>query len=232
MRRSERLTALIEILQDGRLHLARDLADRLEVSVRTIYRDMDTLEAQGVPVEGERGLGYVLREPVFLPPLALSLTELEALHLGVAMVQNLADPELRAAAKVLAGKINTASQSENRIPKDWGFGIYIFGQQKLGLRFMAEIRRAIRGRLKLQLSYRSLAGAQTERIVRPLNINFWGQVWTLTCWCEYRNDFRTFRMDHIAQCQPTGTQFIHEEGKRFSDFLMTAKHLDQRKGSA
>ncbi|MEO0752236.1 MAG: HTH domain-containing protein [Pseudomonadota bacterium] len=91
MRRSERLTEIVEIIKDGRLHLARDIAEALEVSERTVYRDIATLIASGVPVEGERGVGYLLKEPVFLPPLALSMTELEALSLGMSIVQEVAD---------------------------------------------------------------------------------------------------------------------------------------------
>ncbi|MCT4608274.1 MAG: YafY family transcriptional regulator [Pelagimonas sp.] len=226
MRRSDRLSALVEILQDGRLHLARDLADQLDVSVRTIYRDMDTLEASGVPIEGERGVGYLLREPVFLPPVALSLTELEALHLGVAMVQKIADPELRRAAKILAGKIDKVSRAEARIPQKWGFGVYVFAQEKLGLRFMPLVRQSIRERLKLTISYTSLQGERSDRVVRPLNIDFWGQVWTLTCWCEKRNDFRTFRMDHIMHCHATGDRFQDEPGKTHADFLKTVDHMN------
>ncbi|MCT4556906.1 MAG: YafY family transcriptional regulator [Pelagimonas sp.] len=224
MRRSDRLSAIVEILQDGRLHLARDLAGQLGVSLRTIYRDMETLAASGVPIEGERGVGYLLREPVFLPPVALSLTELEALHLGVAMVQTLADPELRKAAKLLASKIDKVSRAENRIPKDWGFGVYNFSQEKLGLRHMPLVRHAIRSGLKLEMQYTTLEGVASVRVVRPLNINFWGQVWTLTAWCEKRGDFRSFRMDHIQTCV-TGASFQPEPGKTFADFLKTAKHL-------
>ena len=106
MRRTDRLFELIGILRDGRLHRAADLADRLEVSQRTIYRDMETLQTSGVPVEGERGVGYMLTAPITLPPLNLTLTELEALHLGIAVVAEAADPELQSAARSMADKID------------------------------------------------------------------------------------------------------------------------------
>ena len=124
MRRSERLTEIIEIIRDGRLHLARDMAEALEVSERTIYRDIATLIASGVPVEGERGVGYLLREPVFLPPLALSLTELEALSLGMSIVQEVADTELREGARTLHEKIASYAPNRRKSPKSWGFGLY------------------------------------------------------------------------------------------------------------
>ncbi len=115
MRRTDRLFDLIQLIRDGRLHRAADLAERLEVSVRTIYRDMDTLVASGIPVEGERGVGYILRAPIFLPPVTLTLTELEALHLGVALVRKAADPELQQAASSLSDKIDQALPDTRRL---------------------------------------------------------------------------------------------------------------------
>ncbi|MFN8733765.1 MAG: helix-turn-helix transcriptional regulator, partial [Hyphomonadaceae bacterium] len=124
MRRSERLAEIVEIVRDGRLHLARDIADALEVSVRTIYRDIDTLVASGVPIDGERGVGYMLREPVFLPPMALSFTELEALSLGMSIVQAAADTELQEAAKRVMDKVGQHASNRRQAPKSWGFGVY------------------------------------------------------------------------------------------------------------
>ena len=98
MRRTDRLFELIQLLRDGRLHRGKDLAERLGVSLRTLYRDMDTLTVSGIPVEGERGLGYMMTAPITLPPLNLTLTELEALHLGLAVVSKAADEELQRAA--------------------------------------------------------------------------------------------------------------------------------------
>jgi predicted DNA-binding transcriptional regulator YafY len=221
--RSDRLTHLVEILQDGRLHLARDLADRLEVSVRTIYRDMDRLIATGVPIEGARGVGYMLREPVFLPPLALSLTELEALHLGMALVSDITDPELSRAARTLSAKISRVSRSEAGMDRDWGFGIYPISvdgmRDRPEFRHMSRLRHAIRDREKVEIGYGSLQGASTQRVVRPLQLDFWGKVWTLCAWCELRADFRSFRVDLITTCQPIGTRFKEEPGKSLADFL-------------
>ena len=104
MRRTDRLFDLIQLLRDGRLHKASDLAEKMEVSVRTIYRDMDTLVGSGIPVEGERGVGYILRAPVFMPPMALTQVELEALHLGAALVRQTADAELQEAADARANQ--------------------------------------------------------------------------------------------------------------------------------
>jgi len=163
MRRSERLTEIIEIIRDGRLHLARDIAAALEVSERTVYRDIATLIASGVPVEGERGVGYLLREPVFLPPLALSLNELEALSLGMSLVQEIADAELREGAKTLHAKIVSHALNRRKMPEAWGFGLYEFKRVREGLKYMPVLRRAIRERCKLRIGYRSLVGERSAR---------------------------------------------------------------------
>ncbi|WP_299861530.1 YafY family protein [uncultured Hoeflea sp.] len=219
MRRSERLAEIVEIVRDGRLHRACDIAAALEVSLRTIYRDIDTLVASGVPIDGERGVGYMLREPVFLPPMALTLTELEALSLGMAIVQEAADRELQAAAASLLEKIGAHASNRRHTPKSWGFGVYPFERAQEGFRHMPLLRRAIRDRLKLRISYRSLSDRTTDRVIRPLQTEYWGRVWTCTAWCELRGEFRTFRIDRMQECDPTGRSFRLEPGKTLEDYL-------------
>ncbi|MEO1159616.1 MAG: YafY family protein [Pseudomonadota bacterium] len=219
MRRSDRLSDIIEIVQDGRLHLARDIAERLEVSVRTIYRDFDTLIASGVPIDGERGVGYMLREPVFLPPMNLSLVELEALHLGMAIVAEAADTELQVASASLAGKISKVATANGKAPKRWGFGVYPFVRARLGFRHMPVIRKAVREQEKLKIDYRSLDSIASTRTILPLQIEYWGRVWTISAWCEKRGDFRAFRIDRIVTCAPTGNQFEDVPGRRLEDYL-------------
>lgn len=220
MRRTDRLFDLIGILRDGRLHKAAELARRLEVSERTIYRDMETLRASGIPVEGERGVGYILTAPVTLPPLNLTLTELEALHLGVAVVSEAADPELQAAARTLSAKIDAVVPEDRAAPPDgWGFAVYPLTDARGGFAHMPTLRAAIRARQKLALTYRSLANATTERTIRPLQMEYWGRVWTLTAWCELRNDFRVFRVDRIETVAPLPALFTDEPGKTLDDYL-------------
>jgi predicted DNA-binding transcriptional regulator YafY len=219
MRRSERLTEIVEILSDGRLHLARDIAGALDVSERTVYRDIATLIASGVPVEGERGVGYLLREPVFLPPLALSLTELEALSLGMSIVQEIADEELREGARTLHEKIAGYGPNRRKTPEAWGFGLYEFGRVRDGLKHMPMLRRAIRERRKLSIDYHDLSGERSGRTIRPLQTDYWGRVWTLSAWCERRGDFRAFRIDRIERCEETGAHFKDEPGKTIQDYL-------------
>ncbi|MEH6835977.1 MULTISPECIES: helix-turn-helix transcriptional regulator [Falsihalocynthiibacter] len=219
MRRSDRLSEIIEIVQDGRLHLARDIAERLEVSVRTIYRDFDTLVASGIPIDGERGVGYMLREPVFLPPMNLSLAELEALHLGMAIVAEAADTELQSAAASLTKKIDKVATANGTVPKRWGFGVYPFVQAKIGFEHMPRIRAAIRNKEKLKIAYLSLENHASTRVVWPLQNAYWGRVWTMTCWCEKRGDFRSFRIDCLTSCNLTGAYFDDEREQLLEEYL-------------
>ena len=219
MRRTDRLFDIIQILRDGKLHRAQDIADRLEVSVRTIYRDMDTLVASGVPVEGERGMGYMVREQITLPPLNLTPSELEALNLGMAIVAEAADPDLKAAAESLAEKIDAVLPTQVVAEADaWKFAVYPFADAARGLAHMAPIRAAIKSRQKLHLSYRRIDGTLTDRTIRPLHMEYWGRVWTLTAWCELRNGFRVFRIDLIETVTPQPELFTDEPGKRLSDY--------------
>ncbi|NVL02018.1 helix-turn-helix transcriptional regulator [Ruegeria pomeroyi] len=219
MRRTDRLLDIIQILRDGKLHRARDIAARLEVSVRTIYRDMDTLVASGVPVEGERGVGYMVREQITLPPLNLTPEELEALNLGMAIVAEAADPELKAAAQRLAEKIDAVLPTQTIAEADaWKFAVYPFADAARGLAHMAPIRAAIKARQKLRLVYRRIDGELTERTIRPLHMEYWGRVWTVTAWCELRAGFRVFRIDLIETLTPLPELFRDEPGKTLADY--------------
>ncbi|MCE8516608.1 YafY family transcriptional regulator [Ruegeria pomeroyi] len=219
MRRTDRLFDIIQILRDGKLHRARDIAARLEVSVRTIYRDMDTLAASGIPVEGERGVGYMVREQITLPPLNLTPEELEALNLGMAIVAEAADPELKAAAQRLAEKIDAVLPTQTVAEADaWKFAVYPFADAARGLAHMAPIRAAIKARQKLRLLYRRIDGELTERTIRPLHMEYWGRVWTLTAWCELRAGFRVFRIDLIETLSPLPELFRDEPGKTLADY--------------
>ena len=220
MRRTDRLFELIQILRDGRLHRAADMAERLEVSVRTIYRDMDTLAASGVPVEGERGVGYMMTAPVTLPPLNLTMAELEALHLGMAVVGAAADEELQGAAKSLSAKIDAVLPEDRAAPPNgWGFSVYPFADAAGGFAHMPGLRAAIRARQKVEIAYADAEGAETQRTIRPLQLDYWGRVWTVTGWCELRDDFRVFRVDRIEAMEVLPELFVDEPGKTVGDYL-------------
>lgn len=220
MRRTDRLFDLIQIIRDGRLHKATDLAERLEVSVRTIYRDMDTLVGSGIPVEGERGVGYILRAPIFLPPVTLSQVELEALHLGAALVQQTADPELQQAAKRLVSKVDQV-MPDGREPPKQGWGVAVFGAPDVQASFthLPTIRRAVREKQVLEIDYAKGDGTPSRRFIHPLQLEYWGQAWTCTAWCETRKDFRVFRIDRIRGLIAAERHFVDETGKRLRDYL-------------
>ncbi|WP_278920945.1 helix-turn-helix transcriptional regulator [Pseudophaeobacter profundi] len=219
MRRTDRLFEIIQILRDGKLHRAQDIAARLEVSTRTIYRDMDTLVASGVPVEGERGLGYMVREQITLPPLTLTAEELEALNLGMAIVAEAADADLKAAAQSLAAKVDAVLPTETIAAADaWKFAVYPFADAARGFGHMPTLRAAIKSRQKLALQYQRIDGTLTERTIRPLHMEYWGRVWTLTAWCETRADFRVFRVDLIEEVRALPELFLDEPGKTLADY--------------
>ncbi len=217
--RKDRLIELIALLRDGRLHRAEDLARKLGVSVRTLYRDMDTLAASGVPVRGTRGEGYRMTAPVTLPPLNLTMEELEALHLGIAVMTEATDPALKAAARALARKLDEALPEDRVSPTTgWGLAVYPFADPAAGIRHMPAIRTAIRRRRKLKLHYLDARGDEVASTIRPLRLDYWGRVWTCTGWCETRRGFRRFRLDQITDLVETATPFAKESGKELRDF--------------
>jgi predicted DNA-binding transcriptional regulator YafY len=220
MRRTDRLFDLIQILRDGRLHTARDMAERVEVSVRTIWRDMASLQASGLPVDGERGVGYILREPVHLPPLTLTPDEIEALRLGAALVARGADPSLARAAEMLRAKVESALPDSLRaVPATDGPFVFTGRETEDSAIHLPPLRHALRERLRVRLVYRDAAGDYTARPVRPLQLEFWGRVWTLAAWCEVRADFRSFRLDRIEQLTLTDEVLPHDPGRELPDYM-------------
>lgn len=219
MSRTDRLFDIIQILRDGRLHRAQDIAEGLGVSNRTIYRDMETLMASGVPVEGERGVGYRITEAISLPPLTLTPSELEALNLGLAIVGQAADDTLKAAAETLADKIDAVLPAQTIAEAEaWKIDAYPFADPTRNLTHMPLLRSAIKARQKVRLTYTSRTGAVTGRVIRPLHMEYWGRVWTLTAWCEMREAFRVFRLDQIESAEALPDLFVDEPGKRLADY--------------
>ena len=217
MRRTDRLFDLIQILRDGRLHRAGEMAERLGVSVRTIWRDMATLMASGLPVEGERGVGYILRAPITLPPMSLTGAELDALRAGVRLVAEGADPALARAARVLAIKIASVTPAP---PEDDGDDLFVFTGKETN-RATAHVpilRRAIKSRQRLTLTYIDPDGRETHRDIRPLALDLKSRVWSLAAWCEHRNGFRNFRVDRIMAITETGEVFRHQPGQTLADY--------------
>ena len=227
MRRTDRLFDLIQILRDGRLHTARDMAERLEVSTRTLWRDMATLIASGLPVEGERGLGYILREPITLPPLTLTPEETEALALAMRLLSRGADPSLAPAAASLSAKIAAVLPASRRPHADPPVWVFPGTEALAAARHLPDLRRAIRLSERLQIDYTDAEGTASRRSIRPLQLEFWGRVWTLATWCETKGDFRSFRVDRITALHPTGETAQQEPGRDLAAWLaLTAAQAD------
>lgn len=217
MRRTDRLFDLIQILRDGRLHRAGEMAESLGVSVRTIWRDMATLMASGLPVEGERGVGYILRAPITLPPMILTGAELDALRAGVRLVADGPDAALARAARVLATKIASVTPAPPEADADDLF-VFTGKETNRATAHVPLLRRAIKGRQRLTLTYIDPEGRETHRDIRPLALDLTGRVWTLAAWCEQRGGFRSFRVDRIMAIAETEEVFPTEPGRSLADY--------------
>jgi predicted DNA-binding transcriptional regulator YafY len=202
MRRADRLFQLMLLLQEGKVRTARYLAEKLEVSDRTIYRDISDLVGSGIPIDGEAGVGYLLRNEYRLPPLMFNTEELKALALGALMVRAWSD-------KKLASVTNTAIRKiESVLPEKLKADIHLqdiivpgFQMTELASLNLGQIREAIGANSKLKIEYRSLKDEVTTRTIWPLLLYFWGNKWTLGAYCEVRSGFRSFRIDLIQMLE-------------------------------
>lgn len=220
MRRADRLFRIVEYLKARRQAVrAEDLARELEVSPRTIYRDMADLTLSGVPVIGEAGIGYMLDRNHIVRPLMFDVEELEALILGAQMVESWGDPDLAKAARRALDRIGASLPESKRA--EWLetalFSYPSAAKIPIGIDF-STLRRAIRSRNMLLFTYRDKDGKETSRSVRPLALVFFSPVWLLLGWCETRKDFRNFRLDRIDNLTVTPARFRHEKGKRVEDY--------------
>ncbi len=218
MRRADRLFRIVQHLRRRHVVTAKQLAEAMEVSERTIYRDVQDLMASGVPVESEAGVGYRLRG-YDLPPLMFDQEEIEAVVLGARMVERWTDPELAAAARRALAKVEAVlPESRSRLLEETAlFAPRGYSQTHISVDFAA-LRKAIRERRKIHFSYQDAEGAGSRRTVRPLALAFFGSVWNLVSWCELREDFRAFRPDRMAELQVLQEAFVEEPGRTLADF--------------
>ncbi|MCJ2025515.1 helix-turn-helix transcriptional regulator [Methylobacterium sp. J-067] len=203
MRRADRLFQIIQILRrSSRPVTAAAISTELEVSVRTIYRDLADLIGQRVPIQGEAGLGYVLGDAFDMPPLMLTPDEIEAAVLGAQWVAGRGDPVLSRAALDLIAKI-TAVVPERLRPllTDPSIGTPPGHPQAGDGIDVAQVRQAIRDARKVCLSYRDIRGERSERIVWPVIVGYFDQARVLAAWCELRQEFRHFRTDRIVDAR-------------------------------
>ena len=203
MRRADRLFQIIQILRRGRgPHTADRIAEELETSKRTVYRDIASLLGQRVPIRGEAGVGYVLEDGFDLPPLALTPDEIEAAVLGAQWVTLRGDAALARAAQDLIAKIGAAVPERLRPfalePATRAATNYNVVPDGLD---MAQVRRAIHGAKKIKLTYRDEQDRETERTVWPFAVGYHETVRLMIAWCELRKDFRSFRTDRVAEAE-------------------------------
>lgn len=217
MRRADRLYRLVDHLRGRRCVTAAQLAQWLEVSERTVYRDVRDLMASGVPIEGEAGVGYRLSRHHHLPPLLFSADELAALRLGMAMVSTWGDPALAELAANAQAKINAVlPPSAARQP---AAQLFVPDLHDYPVARLTPLRRAIAARQYVELDYCRADGALSRRRVRPLGLFFWGVSWTLAAWCEARDEFRNFRIDRMLACTPLADTFTPQAGRTLEDFF-------------
>ena len=220
MRRADRLFEIIQILRRRKLARARDMAEKLEVSERTVYRDIRDLMASGVPIEGEAGVGYILRGGYDLPPIMFDEEEIEALVLGVRIVESWADPKLAQAAGQVIAKVESVLPERLRKHMDETALLAPLNHYAEPLSVdPTALRTAIRTCRKVEFSYADREGVATRRTVRPLALAFYGPVWLLASWCELRQDFRAFRLDRMTELAVTDQVFAAEPGRTIADYL-------------
>jgi|SRR5690606_29928335 len=208
MSRADRLFQIVAQLRRHRFLTAAQLAEHFEVSPRTIYRDVLDLNASGVPIVGEAGVGYRLDPSYNLPPLMFSPGEIEALVLGMRMVESWGDAELRRSARGILDKVNAVlpESGAERLDKTALFSLS-FGAGERASRHLATVRQAINRQQKLAFAYEDERGNASKRTVRPLGLYFWGQSWTLAAYCELRTGFRNFRTDRMQRVRMTEDTF-------------------------
>jgi predicted DNA-binding transcriptional regulator YafY len=221
VRRADRLFRLVQQLRRRRRAVtAAQLALALDVTERTVYRDVRDLVLSGVPIRGEAGVGYVLAQGYDLPPLMFTETEIEALVLGARMVKEWADERIAAAAEDVLAKVEAVlpAQLKERVA---GTALHAFNfhERAEERRSLGVLREAVRLQRKVRLSYRDGAKAATERTVRPLGLFYWGPVWSLGAWCEMRQDFRTFRLDRMSTIRVLDEPFAAEPGRTLEDLF-------------
>jgi predicted DNA-binding transcriptional regulator YafY len=219
MRRADRLFQILQYLRGGRLTTAAQLAEKLEVTPRTIYRDIAHLIGSGVPIEGAAGVGYLMRDGFDLPPLMFTHDEIVALVAGARILQGWGGTKMAAAAQEALVKIDTVLPDDVRL-RSGQVRIHAVPGEAVSGRwrdYLDRIEAAAEANIRINMVYADEAEAQTKRVVRPLGVWFWGKVWTAVCWCELREGFRMFRLDRIQMLEELD-RFRPQKGQSLRDF--------------
>jgi predicted DNA-binding transcriptional regulator YafY len=224
MSRTERLFTLLQILRTYRNPVSgQRLAERLNISIRTLYRDISTLQSQGAEIEGEPGLGYILKPSFFIPPLMFTQTEIEALMLGILWVSKFADAPLAKGASDVLAKITAVLPSNirngmNAVPLRVGPPAPISMEKE----DLTALRDAIRKQQKIRITYRSQEGKESQRIIWPFTIGYFTNGRILVGWCEKQREYRHFRTDGI-----TSMTVLEERYERPRESLFREWHSSQ-----
>ncbi|MCA9538997.1 MAG: YafY family transcriptional regulator [Myxococcales bacterium] len=231
MRRADRLFRIVQILRNRRFATSEQLSTLLEVSQRTIYRDVKDIIGAGVPIRGEAGVGYSLERNAVLPPLTFNSEEVEALVLGARMAVAWADPALAGAARSVIEKVEAMVPEPLR---DVVLRTALFApggdwtrQRSAGLDLL---RAAIAQRRKIAFEYTRSDGTSTRRVARPLGLYFWGAKWNLAAWCELRDTYRSFRPDRMEGLEALDEVFDVTDGIDLTAFLAARRQDDEAHG--
>ncbi len=221
MRPADRLFRIIQLMRaTGRAMTAAEIAEKMEVAPRTIYRDMDHLIASGAPIEGERGVGYMLREAFDAPPLTFTFEQLEALAFGLRAVEMLGDPRLGQAAREAKEKMLgmlPADHAERLVSTP----IHAFrsSAQPMVPDCLGDVRSALSAKRKVWIAYHSLPGERSQRVVWPLGLAAFGAIWVMTAWCEMRQGFRDFRLDRVEDWKVMPDRFEPAPHQTYQAYL-------------
>jgi len=220
MRRADRLFRIVQLLRRRRTVVtARQIAEKLDISERTVYRDIRDLVESGTPIDGEAGVGYRLKPDYDLPPLMFDREEIQALVLGARIVAQFGDPALARASESILSKVAGVLPKElEPLLTDTRLFVPPTRSTARASAGLAVARDALVARRRLHLKYANERGEASERTVRPLGVFFWGKTWTLAAWCEMRTGFRSFRLDRI-ETATIGERFEDETGRTLRDML-------------
>lgn len=220
MRRAERLFRLVNELRARGVCRAEDLAAYFEISVRTVYRDIAHLQASGLPIEGEAGVGYLLRPGFNLPPLTFTFEQLDALAIGLSFVEVAGDTSLSLAAREVRAKVQAALPEPDQRKLE---NAPLFASRRKGRAtpILKIVRNAIREAKVVRLQYSDANGKVSDRRVRPLAIWSFAEGWLFSGWCELRDDFRAFRLDRIVAIADTGDRFADNPRQNLPAYLAT-----------
>ena len=225
MRRSDRLFDIIQRLRSAsRPTTAAALAAELEVTPRTVYRDIATLQARRVPIEGAAGVGYVLRKGFDLPPLMFTIDEIEAIAVGARLVRRLKDPKLQEAANAVLAKVTVVVPERLRqhiadTPVYVSPGMVAEAEGA----DLAEVRAAIRDSRKLYIAYADEQGRRTNRVIWPIAMAYYVDVTLVGAWCELRADYRNFRVERIQSSKVLDEHFDQHGGRLFREWSALPK---------